>query len=49
LELNVKYRLRVKKDLVESVNIETLDALKRALKELGYSKKAVNEIVKWYK
>jgi len=49
LELNVKYRLRVKRKLVGSVNIETLDALKRALTEIGYSKKAVNEIVKWYK
>jgi hypothetical protein len=49
LELNVKYGLKVKRYAVESVNIETLDALKRALKELGYSRKAVNEIVKWYK
>jgi hypothetical protein len=48
-ELNLKYRLRAKRHLVRSVNIETLDALKQTLKELGYSKKAINEIVKWYK
>jgi hypothetical protein len=33
---------------VGSVNIETLDGLKRALAEIGYSKKAISEIIKWY-
>jgi hypothetical protein len=35
--------------LVSNVNIETLDELKRALAEFGYSNKAINEILKWYK
>ncbi len=34
--------------MVGNVNIETLDALKQALVKLGYSKKAVREIIKWY-
>ena len=31
-----------------NVNIETLDDLKNALAEIGYSEKAINEIIKWY-
>jgi hypothetical protein len=30
------------------VNIETADDLKKALKEIGYSDKAITEIMKWY-
>jgi hypothetical protein len=30
------------------VNIETADDLKKALKEVGYSEKAITEIMKWY-
>ena len=30
------------------MNIETLDDLKNALAEIGYSEKAINEIIKWY-
>ena len=30
------------------MNIETADDLKKALKEVGYSDKAITEIMKWY-
>jgi hypothetical protein len=30
------------------VNIETAEDLKKALREVGYSDKAVTEIMKWY-
>jgi hypothetical protein len=30
------------------VNIETAEDLKKALREIGYSDKAVTEIMKWY-
>jgi len=30
------------------VNIETADDLKKALKEIGYSNKAITKIMKWY-
>jgi hypothetical protein len=30
------------------VNIETADDLKIVLKEIGYSAKAIAEIIKWY-
>jgi len=30
------------------VNIETAEDLKKALKEIGYSNKAITEIMKWY-
>jgi len=30
------------------VNIETVGDLKKALKEVGYSNKAITEIIKWY-
>jgi len=33
---------------VGNVNIETLDDLKKALKAVGYSKRAITEIIKWY-
>jgi hypothetical protein len=33
---------------VSNVNIETIDDLKLALKEVGYSNKAITEIIKWY-
>jgi hypothetical protein len=36
-------------DSVSNVNIETLDDLKHALAEFGYSDKAITEILKWYK
>lgn len=35
--------------LVSDLSVESLDDLKRALKETGYSDKAVSEILKWYK
>ena len=31
-----------------NVNIETLDDLKNALGEIGYSDRAIIEILKWY-
>jgi hypothetical protein len=34
---------------VLKLNGESLDDLKRMLKETGYSDKAVCEIIKWYK
>jgi hypothetical protein len=34
--------------LVAKVSVETVADLKRALKEVGYSNKAVAEIIKWY-
>jgi len=33
---------------VGNVNIETVEDLKKALKEIGYSNKAIVEIIKWY-
>jgi uncharacterized protein Smg (DUF494 family) len=33
---------------VGNVNIETLDDLKNALEEIGYSDRAITEILKWY-
>jgi len=33
---------------VGNVNIETVEDLKKALKETGFSNKAVAEIMKWY-
>jgi predicted Ser/Thr protein kinase len=33
---------------VYRVEIETVDDLRAVLKETGYSKKAVDEIIKWY-
>ena len=30
------------------VDIETVDDLKAVLKEIGYSNKAIAEIIKWY-
>ena len=30
------------------MNIETLDDLKNALAEIGYSERAISEILKWY-
>lgn len=35
--------------LVSDLSVESLDGLKRALKETGYSDKAVSEILKWYR
>jgi predicted Ser/Thr protein kinase len=35
-------------DLVDNVDIETIEDLKAALKEVGYSNNAINEIIKWY-
>lgn len=35
-------------DSAVNVNINTLDDLKKALKENGYSNKAIVEIAKWY-
>ena len=34
--------------MVGNVNIETVEDLKKALKEIGYSSKAITEILKWY-
>ena len=34
--------------MVGNVNIETVEDLKKALKEIGYSNKAITEIIKWY-
>ena len=34
--------------MVGNVNIETVEDLKKALKEIGYSNKAITEILKWY-
>ena len=34
--------------MVGNVYIETLDDLKKALKSVGYSKRAIAEILKWY-
>ena len=31
-----------------SVNIDSLDDLRTALKEIGYSNRAISEIIKWY-
>jgi hypothetical protein len=33
---------------VSPVSIETAEDLKKALKEIGYSNKAITEIMKWY-
>jgi len=35
-------------DSVGNVNIETIEDLKAALKEVGYSNNAIIEIIKWY-
>ena len=35
--------------LVSDLDVESLDDLKKTLKETGYSDKAVSEILKWYK
>lgn len=34
--------------MVGNVDIETVEDLKQALKEIGYSNKAITEIIKWY-
>jgi SOS response regulatory protein OraA/RecX len=34
---------------VSDLDVESLEDLKRMLKEIGYSSKAVEEILKWYK
>jgi hypothetical protein len=31
------------------LTVETVDDLKKLLKDMGYSPNAVNEILKWYK
>ena len=31
------------------MNVESVKELKKALKDVGYSEKAVDEILKWYK
>jgi len=31
------------------LDVESLEDLKRMLREIGYSEKAVDEILKWYK
>jgi hypothetical protein len=33
---------------VGNVNIETLGDLRNALEEIGYSDRAITEIIKWY-
>jgi len=33
---------------VGNVNIETIEDLKVALKDSGYSNNAINEVIKWY-
>jgi len=33
---------------VGNVDIETVEDLKKALMEIGYSNKAITEIIKWY-
>jgi hypothetical protein len=43
--LQVKYLLH----LVNRLGVESLDDLKIMLKETGYSDRAINEILKWYK
>jgi len=35
--------------LVSALGVESLDDLKKLLKEIGYSDNAVGEILKWYK
>ena len=30
------------------MNIDTIDDLRKALKEIGYSNRAISEIIKWY-
>jgi len=30
------------------MDIETIDDLRKALEEIGYSGKAISEIIKWY-
>jgi hypothetical protein len=34
---------------VSDLDVESLEDLKKALREIGYSSKAVEEILKWYK
>jgi len=46
--LSIKYRFKITISVVGSVNIETVEDLKKALKETGYSDKAIAEIIKWY-
>jgi hypothetical protein len=33
---------------VGNVDIETIEDLKKALEEIGYSDKAITEIINWY-
>jgi hypothetical protein len=47
-ELKVKYGFGLSCDSVGNVNIETLDDLRQALAEIGYSERAIAAIVKWY-
>jgi hypothetical protein len=35
--------------MVPSLKVETSDDLERKLREVGYSDRAVTEILKWYK
>lgn len=35
--------------LVKCLGVESLDDLKMILKETGYSDRAINEILKWYR
>ena len=35
--------------MVSDLGVESLEDLKRVLREIGYSRKAVEEILKWYK
>ena len=35
-------------DSASNMKIETIEDLKAALKEVGYSNKAITEILKWY-
>ena len=34
---------------VSALGVESLDDLKKLLKEIGYSDSAVGEVLKWYK
>ncbi len=42
------YTVHATSDSVGNVNIETIEDLKAALKEVGYSNNAIVEIIKWY-
>ena len=35
--------------MVSELHVESTDELQRALKEMGYSDDAINEILRWYK